>query len=616
MADPLETLRARLYASKPVETVAPNTLSQTRAPAASAWAPPPPPVIKPPHKKLPPSLWFLIIAGGFFLITGIAAALFLVFGGRSISAEHVTIEVPGQTTIASGDAVPILISVKNENPVAMLNATITVDLPEGTRDANDPNKALDQFSDSLGDIAPDTRAERTVNAILFGSENQILTIPIKVEYRTPGSNAVSVKEQKYFVTVTTSPVSVNVQGMKEVESGGSVTVRVNVRSNATTPLKNIALLGAYPPGFIPASASPAASTGSYFLLGELAPGQEKIITVTGTLSGSEGDDRVFTFTVGTAKDDGSPALGIPYMSNQAAVAIAKPFLGVTVSLNRENGDVVTVPSGQSVQGNVSWRNSLGAPIANGQVFVKFSGNAFDPATVVAANGYYRSSDSTIVFNKESTAGLALLQPNDTGAGTFTFRPKQGVRNPTVNLLVTVVGTRAGTGGGALTSTLTRTLKIGTGLSLSSKILHTSGGIPNTGPIPPTANQETTYTVQLTAQNSLNGVGGAVVTTKLPAYVRYTGVTSAGGTPITYDETDRTVSWNIGELTPDDTKTVSFQVAVLPSIAQKGTSPIVIPTQALTATDRFTQQQVTASANALTTQTPGDTGYSSDKGVVK
>jgi len=43
---------------------------------------------------------------------------------------------------------------------------------------------------------------------------------------------------------------------------------------------------------------------------------------------------------------------------------------------------------------------------------------------------------------------------------------------------------------------------------------------------------------------------------------------------------------------------------------------VIPTQALTATDRFTQQQVTASANALTTQTPGDTGYSSDKGVVK
>jgi len=304
------------------------------------------------------------------------------------------------------------------------------------------------------------------------------------------------------------------------------------------------------------------------------------------------------------------------MSNQVAVAIAKPFLGVTVSLNRENGDVVTVPSGQSVQGNVSWKNSLTAPVANAQIYVKFSGNAFDPATVVAGTGYYRSNDSTIVFDKSSNPGLALLQPNDTGAGTFTFKPKQGVRNPSVDLTITIIGTRAGTGGGALTSKLTRTLKIGTGIALSSKILHTGGGITNTGPVPPIANQETTYTIQLTAQNSLNGVGGAISTTVLPAYVRYTGVTSAGETSITYDESTRTVSWNIGELTPDDAKTASFQVAVLPSIAQKGTSPIVIPTQTLTGTDRFTQQLVTASASALTIQTPGDAGYIPDKGIVK
>ena len=612
---PLDTLRARLYAPKPVDTVAPNTLSRGRVQGASAWTPPPPPVIKPARQKLPPSLWFLIVAAGFFVIAGIVAAVLLIFGGRSVSTAHVRIDVQGPTTIASGDTVPILISIQNDNPVAMTNASLTVDLPDGTRDPDSIDQPLDQYSDSLGDIEAGGRAERTVRAALFGAENQQLVIPIRLEYHTPGSNATSVKEQEYTVTVTTSPVSVNVSSVREVASGQQVTVRVAVRSNAATALQNISLQGEYPFGFIASAANPQPASGAYFALGSFAPGEEKIVTVTGTLTGSEGDERVFRFTTGTAKDDGSAALGVSYMTNQASVAIAKPFLGVTVALNREGADVVTVPEGQSVQGSVSWKNSLPTPVANAQVSVAFSGNAFDPKTVVAANGFYRSNDATIIFDKNSNPGLALLQANDSGAGTFSFTPRSEVRNPTVTITIRVTGTRAG-GGGTLTSSVTRTVKVGTGLALTSKILHSGGTISNTGPIPPVADQETTYTVVLSAKNSLNSVGGAVVTATLPAYVRYTGKTSAGDTAITYDDSNRMISWNIGDLAPGANKTASFQVALLPSIAQKGTSPIVIPTQTLTGTDRFTQAPVMASADALTTQTPSDPNYSSDKGVIK
>jgi hypothetical protein len=591
--DPLETLRARLYAPKPIDAVAPETLSRRAAGAPTAWTPPPPPVIKPPRPKLPPSLWFLIGACAFFVVAGIVAALFIIFGGRSVSTAHVIIDVQGPTTIASGDTVPILISIKNNNPVAMNAATITVDLPDGTRNADNTDQSLDQYSDTLGDIAPGTEAQRTVRAVLFGSENQQLTIPIHVEYHTTGSNATSVKDQNYTVTVSTSPISVNVTGMTQVTSGQPVTLRVSVRSNATTPLSNISLLAEYPFGFIPTNSTPAPTSGSYFALGTFAPGEEKLVTVTGTLTGSEGDQRVFHFTAGTAKSDGTPALGLSYMSNDAIVSIAKPLIGLTVSLNRQGDDTVTVPAGQSVQGSVSWMNSLTDPVSNAQVTVKFGGTAFDPNTVVAQNGFYRSSDSTIVFDKTSNPTLAFLQPNDSGTGAFSFTPKSGVRNPTITLQFSVTGTRSGGTGEALTSTATRTVKIGTGVALASSIKRDSGQPP------PTPDQETTYTATLHATNSINSVGGAVVTATLPAYVRYIGAADTGGTAVTYDDTSRTVSWAIGDLAPGASASASFQVALLPSIAQKGTSPIVIPTQSFTATDRFTQAQVTASADALT-----------------
>jgi hypothetical protein len=589
--DPLETLRARLYANKPVETVEPEALSSQQTPHAAAWAPPPPPVIKKARPKLPPSLWFLIGAAAFFIVAGTIAALFILFGGRNVSPTHVRIDVQGPTTISSGDTVPLLITIKNDNPVPMNAASITVNLPDGTRNADNVNQALDQYSDALGDIAPGAQVQRTVRAVLFGAENQQLTIPIHVEYHVTGSNATSVKDQNYSVTVATSPISVNVTSVAQVASGQPVTLRVSVRSNASTPVNNVALKAEYPFGFVPITASPSPTSGSYFVLGTFSPGEEKTITVTGTLTGTEGDQRVFHFTAGTAKDDGSAALNLSYMTGDAIVAIAKPLLGLTISLNRENDATVTVPPGQSVQGSASWINSLSEAVSNAQVTVKFSGNAFDPNTVVAGNGYYRSSDATIVFDKDSNPSLALLQPNDTGSGVFSFTPKSGVRNPAVTLNFTVSGTRTN-GSGTITSTATRTVKIGTGLSLSSKIQRAGGALP-------TPDKETLYTVQLNAANSINSVSGAVVKATLPAYVRFTGQISAGDTAVTYDESTRTVTWNIGTLAAGASKQASFQVALLPSVSQEGTSPIVIPTQTLTGADQFTQAQVTATADALT-----------------
>lgn len=603
-ASPLETLRARLYANDPVSEVAPESLRRKRVARFFGWQASPAPLPgAAAHPRMPFALKFLFGAIAFFVLAGAAAAGVVIFGGRSISTTHVAVVVDAPPAIASGDTVSLVITVHNQNPVAIQNANLTVDLPAGTRAPDNPTQPLAHYADTLGSIPSGASATRTVRAVIFGAENQQLTIPVHLQYQTNGSNATSVKEASHALTVTTSPISINVASVPEIASGQPLSVTVTVRSNAATPLDNVAVAGAYPPGFTFTSSAPAPASGSYFLLGTLAPGESKTITVTGTMAGQEQDQRVFRFTVGTGASDGSPAVAVPYTSNQTLVTIAKPFLGITLSVNHQSADSIVVPSDSPIQGLLSWKNSLDTPITDAQVVVRFGGNAFDPKAVSTQNGFYTSNNSTLFFTKDTVPTLALLQPQDSGTGTFTFVPKlAGVRSPTVTMAITVSGRRAGTGGGTVASTINRTILVGANVALTTQVTRASMPFVNSGPIPPQVDKESTYTIALSASTPLNPVGGSSVSMQLPAYVRYTGQASTASTAITYDAGTRTVTWNIGDLTPGTPVSAAFQVALLPSISQKGTSPILVGVQSFAGKDKFTMSPVAGSAPALVSGT--------------
>jgi len=86
--------------------------------------------------------------------------------------------------------------------------------------------------------------------------------------------------------------------------------------------------------------------------------------------------------------------------------------------------------------------------------------------------------------------------------------------------------------------------------------------------------------------------------------------------ITYNAATREVSWAVGDMPAGTTgKQGAFQVSLLPSASQRGTSPILVFPQTITGTDRFLQKQVTGSAPDLTTKTPTDPGYNPAYGNV-
>jgi|CXWL01.1.fsa_nt_gi hypothetical protein len=617
---PLETLRERLYTNTPLEQVPQTTLHADVPTPSSPWQPEPKKELPKPHLSW--AVRFLIGAALFFVIAGGVTA-YLVFGGsRSVSSARIEITTAGPLTIASGDTVPLLITIRNNNPTPITKTSIVVTLPADTREVGDTSKQLQTYTDTLGDIPSGGEVTRTVTAVVFGAQNQVLTIPIRIEYRTEGSNALFTKEAQYSVTVTTSPIRIEVSSISETTSGQTFTQVLTVRSNSTTPLERVGVSATYPYGFIPSETRPQPTSGTFWNLGTLAPGEQKMITIKGSLSGQQSDERAFIYSAGTVRDDGTSGLGLTYTTTATSISIRKPFLSTALSLNRDTSDMLVVPVDVPVDALLSWQNSLPVPISDAQITIAFDGAGLDKTSIHSQSGFYRSSDTTLLFSKDTNPALSYLGAGDTGTGSFSFSPKDASalsseRNPTITLTISIAGKRLGEGNvpETITSSVTRTLQVATDLVLSSRIVHASGPFTNTGPLPPIPDKETTYTVLLEATNTINPIRGGRVIMTLPSYVRFTGKISPTTSALIYDETTRTVTWQVGDIAASEVEKTAFQVALLPSASQSGTSPTVVSGQTFEGIDEFTKKQVTTRASALSTQLKTDPSYNGSFGTV-
>ncbi|MFA5998330.1 MAG: hypothetical protein WC814_03030 [Candidatus Paceibacterota bacterium] len=562
---------------------------------------------------------FFIVAFLFFLVSVGTAGYFFYFGGNTVSVDKVLIDVQGPTTIAGGDTVPLSLTITNTNPAAIDNATVEVTFPSGTRSADNLLQTYPRYTENLGTIASGATITRSIKAVVFGGAGQTLDLPISLSYGTTGSNAVFVKKSSFALAISSTPLSVSVDTLSETVSGKPLTLVLTVRSNATVALEHVVLAGTLPFGFSVVSSSLPMNNSSFYL-GTIAPGASKQITLVGTLLGQDKEQRVFHFTVGTANTPTEQTPAVAYMTQDATVTIAAPFINTTLALNGDTSAnaVITPGSRQSV--TLSYANTLATNVANATIAIALSGSAIDYNSIQTTNGFYRSADRTIVFSRDTDSSLAVLAPGASGIGAFTFSTLPAgtlSSSPTVSFTISVSGTRIGQSNvpEEVSASATKTARVVTVVALSATSLHTAGALPNSGPVPPRANQATTYTVVLNVQNRGSAVAGGIATTILPSYVSYTDRTSGTGT-FSYNSASRTVSWNTGDLAQGGSAQGSFQVSLTPSISQKGTAPALTGPVSFSGFDRFAGVQVTAEAEPATTETKGDPGYVSAFGVVQ
>ncbi len=618
----LEHARERLYTpGAAMQDIRAPLTSSTEQSLPHAWKEDPLPEVPPPTKgrHVHFASIFFIASLIFFLISLASVGYFFYYGGNSVSVDKVTIDIQGPTTITGGDIAPLLLTITNKNSVAIENAAIEIDFPSSTRSATDVLSAYPRYVENIGTIASGATVTRSVKAVMFGGEGQSLSLPISLSYSASGSNAVFVKKSSYILAISSTPLSLSVDSLTETVSGKPLTFTVSVRSNATTPLSNVVLTGAFPFGFsVTSSSIPFSNSG--FFIGTMLPGANKTITVTGVLTGQDKEQRVFRFTVGTAKTAQDHSLGVAYVTQEAPVTITAPFINTSIAINGDTRDTAVISPGSTQNVTISYANTLTTSITNATVEIMISGSAVDYNSISAQSGFYRSSDRTIVFSRDTDPALGTLAPGATGIGAFTFStlPLGAVTSaPTITFSISVSGTRVGQTNvpEQVSASATKTAKVATTVALGATSLHSSGPLGTSGPIPPRADTPTTYNIVWNVQNKGSAVAGGSVSATLPGYVSYTGATAGTGS-FSYNSASRTVSWTVGDIAQNSSAQGVFQVSLTPSTSQKGSAPTLTGGVSFSGYDRFAGVTVTATADPATTETRGDPGYVATNAIVQ
>lgn len=556
----------------------------------------------------------------FFILAAGAASYVVFLGGNGISPQNIDIQVVASSIIDGGKESTFEIIIDNRNQLPLQLVDVSIQYPEGARSAQDDTKPLTYERQTIGTIGAGEQIRRTSRAIFYGQEGAGQKVKVTLDYSVPGSNSIFQKLAEANFTIGSSPVSISVNAPQEAIAGQSFGMDVTVTSNSPAAIPNIVLQTQFPFGYnLSSSEPPAEQNGAAWRLGSLSPGDSKVVHIVGVMDGQDGDQRVFRFLTGSNADQTDATLKVPFIVVPQTITVHRPFISAVLSLAGKTGKTVSIDSGKIVTGQVKWKNNLSTPISNVELTLSLSGAILDTSSIGSTDGFYQSQNHTITWTKENNPDLAVVAPGGTGSFSYTFStipPTTGgaiYSNPTVDLQLAVSGVREGQAGVPENVSSAATLKasVASQVLLTAQGLHFIGPFQNTGPMPPVAEQPTTYAVVWTVTNSSNTIANAMVSASLPSYVNF--VTTQPGSGIQFDKSSRTVSWSLGDLKAgagfsSAARTAAFQIVLLPSASQIGKTPNLTSDLQLSGQDRFAQTPVHVIVVAPTTVISNDTNF--------
>lgn len=560
----------------------------------------------------------LLIGIVFFVGSLLFASIVLLRGGNVISGGNIELNVTGPTIIKAGDESSFVVSIGNKNNIELETVELLVEYPEGTRNFDNLSDELNRERERLGSIAQGEVVNKTFRAALFGEADTKKEVLISIEYRVAGSNAIFDKKIVHEVIIGSAPLGLKIEVPSEVNSGQEITIDVDVTADSETTLLGLAVRGIYPSGFEFIRAIPGPTNNDdFWSIGDMAPGDSKSIRIIGKINGQDNDSKNIRFEVGQ-KSPGEDQIAVVYNSNLRGVEIKRPFVSLDIILPG-GGDDIVVSGGQSLRADVSWINNTSNRIADGVLEVEILGDALDKTSVSAGSGFYRSSDSTIIWDFKNTSILEEISAGGSGIVGFSFKvfssdsSGKTISNPNVLLRAKFVGKSDGQSDIALISREEKIVRVTSSLQLAVQAVYSIGPFANSGPLPPVVDQKTSYTVTWSVVNPSNELRSTVAKTILPSYVQWLGATSPFSEDITYNSNTGEVTWNVGDVSAgvgsdSPAREASFQINFAPSVSQQGEKVPLTGDTSVTAYDSFTKTNINLSKDGVTTRISSDPIY--------
>ncbi|MCK4386699.1 MAG: hypothetical protein KAV41_01275 [Candidatus Pacebacteria bacterium] len=571
---------------------------------------------KKPKEKMSFFNKLLVFSVCFFLVS-LGVAVYVFYGGVNIiSTENVDISINGPSAIGGGEELAFQVTIQNNNSLDLELADLIIEYPKGVLSTDGSFTELTQVRKSLGTIPAGGSVTSLFKSSLFGCDNDQKDIIVTIEYRAQGSNAIFFKERKYEVLIDSAPVGLTVNFPTEVTAGQEFEFSVDIFSNSNNLVKDFLVRADFPFGFdFKGSNLKPIYKDNVWELGDLPPNFRRTLKITGVLEGQDEEERFFRFSGGARDKANENEIRAVLIAAEQSIFIKKALIGLELVLNGDYGPEYITASGKNIRADILWSNNLPVRLIDGKVTVRLNGLVLNQSSVSSPQGFYSSIDNTILWDKKNSPQLELLNPGTSGNFSFSFSPRalsfisnSGLKNPEIAIEVTASGNRLSDNDSVekVSAVLVKKVKINSDLLLTARTLYSAGSFENSGPIPPRADKETTYTIIWTVTNTANDISDARVQAFLPSYVRWLGVSNPSSENISFNQVGGEIIWEVGNVQTGKgiataAKEVSFQVALLPSLSQVGYEPVLADDIYVSGRDNWTGEPLKYAVRPVTTR---------------
>ncbi len=553
-----------------------------------------------------PGIWDWIKSHAL-LISSVAMVLLLVVvatlyflrnqGDGTVEPPNVLLNIKGPEQIASGNETEFRIVYTNGENSDLTGITLEVFYPSNFKYVSaepSPSSSNGQRFD-LPVLRQGQTGEVVIKAKVSGATGEVKELRSKLSFRMSNFSSDFFTETSFKTALTAPELEMEITGPIDVTNGQNTTFTINYKNVSGKEFDATAVQLAYPEGFMFVSAEPAPSKdNNYWSLGKLGVDTVGKIEVTGNFIGDPGSEQQVSGDLGLVLNSGLA----PQIHASARFKLQASSLAIQHSTDK---DVVKL--GETMQYRLKYANYGSVSQSNVVITVTIEGPSLDLTKLRSTNGII--TGNTITWKSATVSNLSLLSPNQTGDLDFSVGLKPNI---TTNLKNQTVKTAVSIYSDQVTSPIRGEEKI---VKVESELGMTVSGRYVSGALPMKVGESTTFEVTVTLTNLSNDLadGELLASMPLPASAWINVIApDAEKQHLTFDQNASKIRWRLGNIPAFQgrfsvARSVSFQLQVTPSEANRGQNMTLLRDIQAVATDTFTGKEI--KSTQLSTLTVSD-----------
>ncbi|MCK5044167.1 hypothetical protein KAR26_00360 [Candidatus Parcubacteria bacterium] len=448
---------------------------------------------------------------------------------------------------------------------------------------------------------------------LLGKEGEIKEAKAWLSYRPKDLTARYESDTTFSTVIEKVPLVFEFDLPSKIESGKNIQFRLNYSSNIDYPLSDLRCIVEYPSGFEFSRSVPESMEQTEWEIPLLNRAEGGRIEIWGSLSGELKEQKNFKAKLGVWQEGEFILL----KEITKGVEIIEPSLYISQQING-NPEYVANP-GDMLHYEISFRNIGEETMMDLAMIIKLEGEAFDFYSIKAPEGKFQLGDNSIIWDGSEIPKLRFLDGQEQGKVEFWINLKDewGVgsiqdKEPLVKNKIYLSQARK-----------EFATKINSKLVINQKGYFNDDVFGNNGPIPPKVDSLTTYTITWQIENYHNELKNVKVKAVLPENVRLTGKISPEeeSSSFAFDSQSREIVWQVDDLEIgagvfSQNKTCIFQVALVPTQSQRGSTAILVNEVEIFGEDQWTEHIISITAEAIDTTLPDDETISIEQGIIQ